>query len=128
MNFSDFEADESEFYYEGALPVLAGRFRRRIVGYFTGHIPLGLHTGREVRLVKLPQLNWVYGYLMRAKEIGPVLYVRSAAMLQGVEGFHPMRSASTIRQYKNARDAHNARPGDDADWGAPPKPAASLAN
>ena len=128
MDFSDFEVDESEFYYEGALPVLAGRFRRRIVGYFTGHISLGLRTGREVRLVKLPQLNWVYGYLMRAKEIGPVLYVRSAATLEGVDGFHPMRSASTIRQYKNARDAHNARPGDDADWGAPPKPAASLAN
>lgn len=108
MDFGDFEADESEFYYEGALPVLAGRFRRRIVGYFTGHIPLGLHTGREVRLVKLPQLNWVYGYLMRAKEIGPVLYVRSAAMLQGVEGFHPMRSASTIRQFKTAQGAHNA--------------------
>lgn len=90
------------------MPVLAGRVRRRIVGYFTGHIPLGLHTGREVRLVKLPELNWVYGYLMRAKEIGPVLYVRSAAMLQGVEGFHPMRSDSTIRQFKKAQGAHNA--------------------
>ena len=108
MGIDDFEADESEFYYEGALPVLAGRFRRRIVGYFTGHIPLGLRTGREVRLVKLPQLNWVYGYLMRAKEIGPVLYVRSASMLQGVEGFHPMRSASTIGQFKKAHRAHNA--------------------
>ena len=52
MSFSDFETDESEFYYKGALPVLAGRFRRRIVGYFTGNIPLGLHTGREVRLFK----------------------------------------------------------------------------
>ena len=45
---------------------------------------------------------------MRAKEIGPVRYVLSAAMLQGVEGFHPMRSASTIRQYNKAQGAHNA--------------------
>jgi hypothetical protein len=100
MGIGDFEADDSEFYYEGSLPVLAGSFRRKIVGYFDGHVPKGMRTGREIRLVKLPELSWVYGYLMRAKGIGPVLYVRNAAMLDGVEGFHPIRSASEIRQAK----------------------------
>lgn len=128
MSFSDFETDESEFYYKGALPVLAGRFRRRIVGYFTGNIPLGLHTGREVRLLKLPELTWVYGYLMRAKEIGPVLYVRRAAMMKDVEGFHPIRSASTIRQFKNAKDEYKAAPGSAAEPGAMPKLAIGLTN
>ena len=100
MGIVDFEADDSEFYYEGSLPVLAGSFRRKIVGYFDGHVPKGMRTGREIRLVKLPELSWVYGYLMRAKGIGPVLYVRNSAMMDGVEGFHPIRSASQIRQAK----------------------------
>ena len=105
MGFGDFEADDSEFRYEGSLPVLAGRFRRKIVGYFNGNIPPGMRTGREVRLVKLPELTWVYGYLMRAKEIGPVLYIRDAAMMDSVEGFHPIRSASEIRQANAANEA-----------------------
>jgi hypothetical protein len=104
MGVGDFEADDSEFYYEGSLPVLAGRFRRKIVGYFDGHIPKGMRTGREVRLVKLPELTWVYGFLMRAKGIGPVLYIRNAASMEGVEGFHPIRSASEIRQAKPISD------------------------
>ena len=98
MGFGDFEADDSEFRYEGSLPVLAGRFRRKIIGYFNGNIPPGMRTGREVRLVKLPELTWVYGFLMRAKEIGPVLYIKNGAMMEGVEGYHPIRSASEIRQ------------------------------
>ena len=104
MGVGDFEADDSEFYYEGSLPVLAGRFRRKIVGYFDGHIPRGLRTGREVRLVKLPELTWVYGFLMRAKGIGPVLYIRDGTLMEGVEGFHPIRSASEIRQAKPVTD------------------------
>jgi hypothetical protein len=102
MSFGDFEADDSEFYYEGSLPVLAGRFRRKIVGYFDGHVPKGMRTGREIRLVKLPELTWVYGFLMRAKGIGPVLYIKNAALMEGVEGYHPIRSASEIRQSKTA--------------------------
>lgn len=98
MGFGDFENDDSEFSYDGSLPVLAGRFRRKIIGYFNGHIPAGMRTGREVRLVKLPELTWVYGYLMRAKDIGPVLYIKDGAQMERVEGFHPIRSASKIRQ------------------------------
>ncbi len=98
MGFGDFEDDDSEFSYDGSLPVLAGRFRRKIIGYFNGHIPAGMRTGREVRLVKLPELNWVYGFLMRAKDIGPVLYIKDGSQMEGVEGFHPIRSASEIRQ------------------------------
>ena len=98
MTFGEFEDDDSEFRYEGSLPVLAGSFRRKIIGYFNGDIPVGMRTGREIRLVKLPELTWVYGFLMRAKEIGPVLYVRDGAQMEGVEGFHPIRSASQIRQ------------------------------
>jgi hypothetical protein len=86
MGIGDFEADDSEFYY------------------FDGHIPKGMRTGREIRLVKLPELTWVYGYLMRAKGIGPVLYIRNAAMMEGVEGFHPIRSASEIRNTKTASE------------------------
>ena len=104
MSFGDFEADDSEFYYEGSLPVLAGRFRRKIVGYFDGHVPKGMRTGREIRLVKLPELTWVYGYLMRAEGIGPVLYIKNAASMEGVEGYHPIRSASEIRQSKTVID------------------------
>lgn len=104
MSFGDFEADDSEFYYEGSLPVLAGRFRRKIVGYFDGHVPKGMRTGREIRLVKLPELTWVYGYLMRAEGIGPVLYIKNAASMDGVEGYHPIRSASEIRQSKTVID------------------------
>ena len=104
MSFGDFEADDSEFYYEGSLPVLAGRFRRKIVGYFDGHVPKGMRTGREIRLVKLPELTWVYGYLMRANGIGPVLYIKNAASMEGVEGYHPIRSASEIRQSKTVID------------------------
>jgi hypothetical protein len=106
MGFGDFEADDSEFRYEGSLPVLAGRFRRKVIGYFNGNIPPGMRTGREVRLVKLPQLTWVYGYLMRAKEIGPVLYIKDGSLMDGVEGFHPLRSASAIRQ-ANSDDTEN---------------------
>ena len=102
MGVGDFEVDESEFYYKGSLPVLAGRLRRRIIGYYDGNVPPGMRTGREIRLVKLPELNWVYAYLMRATGIGAVLYVRDAATMEGVEGFHPIRSASEIRQAKPA--------------------------
>lgn len=98
MTFGEFEDDDSEFRYEGSLPVLAGSFRRKIIGYFNGDIPVGMRTRREIRLVKLPELTWVYGFLMRAKEIGPALYVRDGAQMEGVEGFHPIRSASQIRQ------------------------------
>lgn len=110
MSIGDFEADGSEFYYEGSLPVLAGRFRRKIVGYFDGHVPKGMRTGREIRLVKLPELTWVYGYLMRAEGIGPVLYIKSAAMMEGVEGYHPIRSASEIRQSQAAVEASSPKP------------------
>ncbi len=98
MGFGDFDDDDSEFRYTGSLPVLAGGFRRKIIGYFNGNIPPGMRTGREVRLVKLPELTWVYGFLMRAKEIGPVLYIKDGGQMEGVEGFHPIRSASEIRQ------------------------------
>lgn len=98
MAFGDFENDDSEFRYTGSLPVLAGGFRRKIIGYFNGNIPAGMRTGREVRLIKLPALTWVYGFLMRAKEIGPVLFIKDGAQMEGVEGFHPIRSASEIRQ------------------------------
>jgi hypothetical protein len=94
----DYKADDSEFYYEGSLPVLTGRFRRKLVGYFNGNIPAGTRIGREVRLVKLPQLNWVFGYLLRDDEHGVVLYVPNGALLPGVEGFHPLRSGREIRQ------------------------------
>lgn len=122
MSFGDFEADDSEFYYEGSLPVLAGRFRRKIVGYFDGHVPKGMRTGREIRLVKLPELNWVYGYLMRAEGIGPVLYIKNAASMEGVEGYHPIRSASAIRQSKTTVDLsskptqHTHKPAADTDF------------
>jgi hypothetical protein len=94
----DYDAADSEYYYEGSLAVLAGRFRRKLVGYFNGNIPPGTRIGREIRLVKLPQLTWVYGYLIRDPEHGVVLYVPNGALLPGVEGFHPLRSSREIRQ------------------------------
>lgn len=95
---NDYEAADSEYYYEGSLPVLAGRFHRKLVGYFNGNIPPGTRIGREIRLIKLPQLAWVYGYLIRDGEHGVVLYVPNGALLSGVEGFHPLRSGREIRQ------------------------------
>jgi hypothetical protein len=95
---NNYDAAGSEYYYAGALLVLAGRFRRRVVGYFNGNIPPGTRVGREIRLVKLPELSWVFGYLLRDERHGVVLYVPDAALLPGVEGFHPTRSGREIRQ------------------------------
>ncbi len=97
MVAKDDEAENLEYYYEGSLPVLAGRFRRKVVGYFNGNIPPGTRIGREIRLVKLPDLTWVYGYLIRDGEHGVVIYVPNGALLPGVEGFHPVRSGREIR-------------------------------
>ena len=88
--------EQPELYFQGSLPVFAGRFRRKRGGYFNGHIPPGTRIGREVRLVKLPELRWVYGYLI-ATDDGPALYVPSASMLDSIEGFHPIRSGREIR-------------------------------
>jgi hypothetical protein len=97
MVATDYEAEDSEYYYEGSLPVLAGRFRRKLVGYFNGNIPPGTRIGREIRLVKLPQLIWVYGYLIRDDEHGVVLYIPNGALLPGVEGFCPVQLGGEIR-------------------------------
>ncbi|MEO6024761.1 MAG: hypothetical protein ABIP64_16955 [Burkholderiales bacterium] len=66
------------------------------MGYFNGHIPPGTRIVREVRLVKLPELRWVYGYLIATND-GPALLVQSASMMDSVEGFHPIRSGREIR-------------------------------
>jgi hypothetical protein len=95
---NEYEADNSEYYYAGSLPVLAGRFRRKLVGYFNGNIPPGTRIGREIRLIKLPELTWVYGYLLRDAQYGVVVYVPDGASLASVEGFHPLRSGREIRQ------------------------------
>lgn len=97
MVVKDYEAEVLEYYYEGSLLVLAGRFRRKVVGYFNGNIPPGTRVGREIRLIKLPHLTWVYGYLIRDREHGVVIYVPNVALLPGVEGFHPVRTAREIR-------------------------------
>ncbi len=94
----NYEADNPEYYYEGLLPVLAGRFRRKLVGYFNGNITPGTRIGREIRLIKLPELTWVYGYLIREEQYGVVIYVPDGASLASVEGFHPVRSGREIRQ------------------------------
>ena len=78
--------------------MLAGRFRRKLVGYFNGNIPPGTRIGREIRLIKLPELTWVYGYLLRDAQHGVVVYVPDGASLASVEGFHPVRSGREIRQ------------------------------
>ena len=88
--------NDPERYFQGYLPVYAGRFRRKIVGYFDGHIPPGTRVGREIRLVKLPALTWVYGHLI-ATDDGPAIYVPSASMMDSIEGFHPIRSGKEIR-------------------------------
>lgn len=106
---NDHGAEDTEYYYEGSLPVLAGRFRRKIVGYFNGHIPPGTRIGREIRLVKLPQLDWVYGYLIRDDRHGIVVYVLNGALLSGVEGFHPLRSGREIRQTRPTNSKQPAR-------------------
>lgn len=93
----DGEVGDSEYYYEGSLPVLAGRFRRKVVGYFNGNIPPGTRIGREIRLIRLPHLTWVYGYLIRDGEHGVVIYIPNGALLSGVEGFHSVRSGGEIR-------------------------------
>jgi hypothetical protein len=95
---NNYQAGNSEYYYEGSLPVLAGRFRRKLVGYFNGNIPPGTRIGREIRLIKLPELTWVYGYLLRDAQHGVVVYVPDGASLASVEGFHPLRSGREIRQ------------------------------
>ena len=97
MNSKNVVADNTEYYYEGSLPVLAGRFRRKLVGYFNGNIPPGTRVGREIRLIKLPQLTWVYGFLIRDSQHGVAVYVPNGALLPGVEGFHPVRSGRQIR-------------------------------
>ena len=97
MDPNDNKMESSEYYYEGSLHVLAGRFRRKLVGYFNGNIPPGTRVGREIRLVKLPQLAWVYGYLIRDDQYGVALYVPNGALLPGVEGFHPVRAGRKIR-------------------------------
>lgn len=94
----DYEAENLEYYYEGSLPVLAGRFRRKLVGYFDGYVAPGTRIGREIRLVKLPQLTWVYGYLIRDAKFGVVIYVPNSALLRDVEGFSPVRSGLEIRR------------------------------
>lgn len=93
---TDHAHSDRELYFQGNLPVYAGRFRRRIIGYFTGHIPPGTRIGREVRLVKLPELNWVYGHLIATPD-GPALYVPNASMMESIEGFIPLRSGREIR-------------------------------
>jgi hypothetical protein len=71
------------------LPVLAGRLRRRHVGYYSGYLYPGTRKGYLVRMVRLPEFAWVFGKVVSGRSGEPALLVAKASDLVGVEGFHP---------------------------------------
>jgi hypothetical protein len=81
----------SQGLLKGILPVYAGFFwKRRLVGYYEGFLPNSMTPGRDVRMVRLPDLKWVYGHLGVMPDGRTVIFVRNFKMLENVEGFVPL--------------------------------------